>query len=234
MRLSRSLIPYVLAGGFALAAAGAWPAVQAERRAAVAEAQTTEALGGPDALFWEDEDAPAACDAGCPPRVAAAVGARLAADAAQTRDLGVRLHEAEQAEALLVSAVKARPAAGEWWAWLAFARTLDGEETPQVLQALGQSYRRAPYLSSMARWRIGLAGAVWPLLTPDVKAAAANEVAWLNAVRPAEDLNLAALVVAHVRDPQARAALGAALQRPLPTAAPHRISGGPGGIGVRR
>jgi hypothetical protein len=198
--------PLALAVLFAAAAAASWPVVQAERRSAVAEAQAVEALGGPAPLPWEVQDEAARCDAGCPPRAAAAVGVRLAHEAAETKDIRVRLAKARQAQALLTAALKARPLAGEWWAWLAYARIGAGEEWDDVVQALGQSYRSSPDLGHLAPWRIGLAATLWPRLPADLQAAVVNEETWLGEVAPQE----ARETLAGVSEPAARRTLAAA------------------------
>ncbi len=222
------LAPLALAGLFAAAAAASVPVAMREGRSAAAEADLAESLGAPPPLPWDSSDDEDACGPSCPPRVAAAQGLGLATDALLAAHMMDRVTKAEQAEALLTRAIHGRPSAGEWWGWLAFARVGAGEEPADVVQALGESYRLSPFLPHLAAWRISQCARLWPQLPPGVRRAAADEIAWFKSVEP-EDGTADALVRT-VRDPQAHAALAAALARPAQALASHRISRVPGDV----
>jgi hypothetical protein len=127
----------------------------------------------------------------------------------------------------LTQALAARPASGEWWAWLAYARIGAGAPLTSVAQALDRSYLASPYLAHLSRWRIRLASGLWPLLTAQTRARTADEIAWLNNVGPQEAQD----AVAGALDPAARQVLALALARPLAPSVPHGFGGGPGRIG---
>ncbi len=221
---------YGLAACLAAAIALSLPVLQREHRSATQEALTAFDMQGPYPLPWEDADDPGACDAACPPRAAAAAGARLANEAMRAGDPSARRGKALQAEALLTQALKARPASGEWWAWLAFARIGAREPVDQVAQALAESYRRSPYLAHLALWRIGLAARLWVFLPGSARQAAVEETAWMKA-GASPDIQA---VADAADDPAAHEALQAALRRPVPPSVPHGVGGGPGGVGFRR
>ncbi len=224
------LVPRILAVVFLMAAAASWPVVSAEHRSAAIEAAAIAQLGGPSPLPWEASASQPACGPDCPARAAAAHGVELADQAAQAADPATRVQLSRAAEAELIRALAVRPTAGEWWAWLAYARLLHGGEFDAARQDLQASYENAPFLAHLAIWRIGVAARYWPRLPPGLRARAADEIAWLRDVDPDD----ARTTFAAVDDPAAAEALGQALARPTVPSVPHRGRGGPGGIGFLR
>ncbi len=224
------LLPRLLAAGCLLGAAAAWPVVWAEHRSAAVEAGAIARLGGPAPLPWETPGSGPACDETCPPRAAAAHGVELADQAAPAADPATRARLSAAAEIELTRALAARPTAGEWWAWRAYARLLHGGEFDAARRDLQASYDNAPFLAHLAVWRIGTAARYWPRLPAGLRARAADEMAWLRDVDPDD----ARTTFAAIDDPSASEALSQALARPPAPSVPHRGRGGPGGIGFLR
>jgi hypothetical protein len=216
---------------FALGALAAWPVLRSEQRSAAYEASAMADLGGPPPLPWESLDAGAACGKDCPARAQAAMGVKLAHAAALARTPQARADGAEAAKAELGRAVEAVPSAGEWWAWLAYARLLHGDLIEPIVDDLQRSYDRAPYLERLAPWRITTSAELWPRLTPRLRGQVADETVWLRDVDP-ED---ARAVLAAIEDPAARETLARALaERPPAPSVPHRGGRGPGSVGFVR
>ncbi len=204
------------------------PVVRDEHQSAVREATVAAEMRIAPALPWErpGEDGP--CGSGCPARARAAIGVTAAMAAARSPEPAARLIDSGEAEAWLLQALAARPAAGEWWAWLAYARLLHGDGFDAVEDDIAKSYERSPFMAHLAAWRISVCASYWPRLRPDLQARVANEMVWLRDINPQAEQS----TLRRVEDPAAREAFESALRRPPAPSVPHRSGGGPGGVSL--
>jgi hypothetical protein len=132
---------------------------------------------------------------------ASAAKAVLAAKAAGTAQQ--RLYDS--AERLTRAALRRNPLSAEGWARLAMVLSArsPGPPSSETLAAVKKSFAAAPYSRGTSVWRIGYCGRHWNEIGPELRHAAAAELAWLALI----DRSLAHDVVAHVADADARYAL---------------------------
>lgn len=192
------------------------------------EAATAQDLGEPAPLPWDAGDVSQLCSNACPPRADAALGVHLALTASREPDPDQRHKLLVEAQGRLTAALKVRPSQAGWWAWLAYARSLDGRDPHEVFDALAQSYAAAPFLSQEGLWRTTMCAANWTSLSPALRRQVVDEAVWMRDVDPQN----AAMAFAAFQDPAALAALNAGLNRPPALLVPHRRSGNPGGVGA--
>lgn len=218
----------MLAAAFLAAATLILPVIRAEHQSEVREAAAEVAMGGAAPLPWQSPGQDGACGAGCPARARAAIGVSDAFAAAQTTDAAERVRASGEAEVWLRTAIAARPSAGEWWAWLAYAQLAHDDGFDAVEDDIAKSYDRSPFLAHLAAWRIRVCAYYWPRLNQGLRASAENEIVWLRDIDPeAEEMTLQ-----FASDPAARDALRSALGRPPAPSVPHRRSRSPGGVGL--
>ncbi|MBR7619208.1 hypothetical protein JKL49_07380 [Phenylobacterium sp. 20VBR1] len=223
----RSALRWLLGGALIAATGLGLVVVNQELSSARAEAATVRALGGPRPLPWE-VGGDTFCVSDCPPRARAAIGVRLTTEAAAQSDPAQRRLKLAEAERQFAGALAARPDSGGWWAWVSYARALDGRQAA-ALDALTRSYVAAPFLPMEAAWRIRYGALNWDRLTPTVRAQVVNETVWMRDVDPTAATGLFTAFT----DPRAASALNAGLARPVSKLVPHRRSGSPGGEGPR-
>ncbi len=217
-----ALAALVLAGGAGLFV------LKDEWTATRLEASAEQANGGPPPIFWDAGADDATCPRDCSPRADAALGVRLTTQAITESDGARRTTELAEAQQRLGRALDARPMAAGWWAWLAYARALDGQADARVFDALTHSYASAPFLAQVGPWRVRFCAANWTELPRSLRPMVVNEAVWIRDVDPDD----APTVFPAFNDPGAKAALAAGLARPPAALIPHRRSGGPGGVGA--
>jgi hypothetical protein len=210
------------------AAVLAAPVLRDEWTAAHLEAATGQDLGQPPPMAWNDTGPTPACSSGCPARADAALGVHFAVSAAREADADLRAGMLAQAQAHLLAALEVRPTSAGWWAWLAYARLLDGRDDRKVVEALAQSYDAAPFLAREGPWRVEYGATNWGGLTPALRGHVIDEAVWMRDVDP----DNASAVFAAFTDPSAAAALRAGLAKGPALLVPHRRGGGPGRVGA--
>lgn len=143
--------------------------------AGVFSAAQTTARGGDLASVrgWERF-----CPGPCPVEAQVAGGGARAAFA--TRRVGAARDDTlREAEALLTTATRTEPLNGDAWIQLSYAYALhDLGPSARGQEALKRSYETQPFSLKGGMWRIHFIGSYWPLLRPDLRAAAIEEARW--------------------------------------------------------
>lgn len=168
--------------------------------AGVSSAAQAAALGGDLAKVraWERF-----CRGSCQVEAQIAGGGARAAFAA--RHVGVQREDAlGEAEALLDAATRTEPLNGDAWIQLAYARALhDLGPSARTLEALKHAYLAQPFSQKGGMWRIHFVGSFWPMLRPDLRAAAIEEARWRWSINAQER----SAILGALPNPDARARL---------------------------
>ena len=189
------------------------------------EAVAIRDRGGRADLPWQAPIAGDPCAIHCPPEALAASAVHLVTQAGGPTDpKGERLPEAQKR---LEAAIAARPGAGSWLAWLAYARALREGVTPAVIKVFAGSYEATPYLPREGFWRVRFGAMNWGGLTAATQQKVVAEAVWLKAIDP--EGNAPRLDPA--TDPRAAKAIATALARPVTGLVPHSRSRSPGSVG---
>lgn len=180
--------------------AGAWPLYNQVLADRIVSAAREVATGGDleRSRRWER-----LCLGRCPVTALVAAGGARAALAIRARG-GDRVALLAQAQTLLTQATRVEPLNGEAWIQLAYVQGLqDLGPSPRVQATLRQGYKVQPFSQAGGLWRVRLCGGYWPLMAPDLQAAAIQEARWRWSIHADER----PLILAALPNPQARLAL---------------------------
>ena len=223
----RSLSPIAVVYGLALAGCAVL-GVKVARDALIdsrVEAVAVRDRGGRADLPWQRPLEGDPCAVHCPPEALAASAVHLVTQAGGPTDpKGERLPEAQKR---LEAAIAARPGAGGWLAWLAYARALREGVTPSVILVFARSYEATPYLPREGFWRVRFGAMNWSGLTDATRRRVVAEAVWLKAIDPEGN----APTLDPATDPRATAAITVALAKPVTGLVPHSRSRSPGSVG---